>query len=143
LKTKIYKYFTENETYRYTDVLQDFVEAYNNGIHRIIGMAPNDVTYDLEQDLWQKLYGKRLKQPYKYKVGDNVRISQAKRQFRKEYEEKYTGEIFVITSRSHNGNNPLYKLKDLADDPITGTFYEMELPPVSIDVNTSYKIEKL
>jgi hypothetical protein len=104
-------------------------------------MAPKDVTYDLEQELWQKLYGKPIiKSQYKYKVGDNVRISQAKRQFKKEYEEKYTGEIFVITSRSHNGNYPLYKLKDLKDEPITGTFYEKELSPVSIDNNRIYKI---
>jgi transposase InsO family protein len=27
LKSKIYKYFTENETYKYIDVLQDFVKA--------------------------------------------------------------------------------------------------------------------
>jgi hypothetical protein len=46
-------------------------------------------------------------------------------------------------SRSHNRNYPLYKLKDLKDEPITGTFYEMELSLVSIDANTSYKIEKV
>jgi hypothetical protein len=34
-------------------------------------------------------------------------------------------------------------LKDLADESITGTFYETELSQVSADANREYKIEKI
>jgi hypothetical protein len=126
------------------DVLQDFVNAYNNSFHRSIDTAPSNVTYDMEQDLWQKLYGDLAKhRKYKFNLGDNVHISQSKLPFTKEYEEKFTGEIFVITRRTHNGTYPLYKLKDLMDEPITGTFYEWELSPVSIGADRTYKIAKI
>jgi hypothetical protein len=98
----------------------------------------------MEQDLWQKLYGKPIvKREYKFNIGDNVRISQSKLPFTKEYQEKFTGEIFIVTNRTNKGVYPLYKLKDLMDEPIKGTFYEEELSPVSVDVNKTYKIANI
>jgi hypothetical protein len=63
--------------------------------------------------------------------------------FTKEYQEKFTGEIFIVTNRTNKGVYPLYKLKDLMDEPIKGSFYETELSPISIDVNRTYKIAKI
>ena len=40
LKTRMWRYFTKNQTLRYVDVLQDFVRSYNDTYHRSIGMAP-------------------------------------------------------------------------------------------------------
>ena len=43
LKTKLWKYFTANNTYKWTDVLQDLVYAYNHRKHRTIGCTPASV----------------------------------------------------------------------------------------------------
>ena len=40
----LYKYFTYKNTGRYIDVLQKFVEAYNDTVHITTGMAPSNVT---------------------------------------------------------------------------------------------------
>ena len=43
LKSRMYKYFTAENSHRYVDVLQDLVRGYNNSKHRSIGMKPIDV----------------------------------------------------------------------------------------------------
>ena len=37
----------------------------------------------------------------------------------------------------------MYKIKDLADDPIEGTFYESELQKVIKSVDILYRVEKV
>jgi len=40
MKEKMFKYFTANNTYRYTYVLDDFVDKHNNTWHTSIKMTP-------------------------------------------------------------------------------------------------------
>ena len=61
LKGRMYRYFTAANTLKYSDVLLDLVNQYNADRHRSIGMAPKDVTLKNERQVWQTLYGKRLK----------------------------------------------------------------------------------
>jgi hypothetical protein len=62
----------------------------------------------------------------KFNVGDRVRITRYKKHFEKGYTPKWTKEIFVINEV--NSTNPItYKLKDLADEQILGSFYTEEL----------------
>ena len=42
-KTKLYRYFTANNTLKYLDVIQPLVNQYNNTYHRSIGLAPQKV----------------------------------------------------------------------------------------------------
>ena len=44
MRDKLYKYFTDKNTHRYIDVLQDFVTGYNHTVHNATGMAPNKVS---------------------------------------------------------------------------------------------------
>ena len=46
LKNKIYKHITAISTNVCFDLLDDFVNKYNNRVHRIIKMKPIDVTSD-------------------------------------------------------------------------------------------------
>ena len=46
LKNKIYKHMTAISTNVCFDLLDDFVNKYNNRVHRIIKMKPIDVTSD-------------------------------------------------------------------------------------------------
>lgn len=70
---------------------------------------------------------KKNKRVFKYKIGDDVLISQLKHSFQRDYQQKWTEEHFKVAKRYKRGEIPVYKLKDLADDPIEGTFYESEL----------------
>ena len=52
VKSHIFRYFTQMQTYRYIDKLQDFAHSYNHTEHRSIKMAPVDVNASNDADLW-------------------------------------------------------------------------------------------
>ena len=86
LKTRMWRYFTAKKTMRYIDMLPDLVYSYNHSVHRSIKTTPADVTADNEKQVWCTLYDhnddvKHVK--YKFKIGDQVRISKMKRKFEK------------------------------------------------------------
>ena len=63
----------------------------------------------------------------KFKVGDKVRISKYKRKvFDKGYTPDWTEEIFLI-DKIHSTNPITYRLKDLNNEVIQGSFYQPEL----------------
>lgn len=143
IKMKIYKYFTHKQTYAYADRLSDFTRSYNLSYHRTIKRAPAEVNEDNEKETHDTQYlGINAKpKPYAYKVGDYVRISRRKKTFSREYEEKWTGEIFEISERFKRDNLSVYKIKDYNKEEITGRFYEQELQGVvPRDV---FKVEKV
>ena len=141
LKTRLWKYFTKNSTYRYIDVLPAIVHAINNSYHRSIKRKPVDVNYNNAQDVWETLYGEKKPVKFKFKIGDNVRIGKHKTIFDKGYLPNFTEEIFVITERLGR-QPPVYKIKDLQGEPVTGIFYEQELVKV-VKEEEIYKIEKV
>ena len=145
VKRKIFMYFTKKQTYQYADLLQDFATSYNNTHHRSIKMKPADVTEENEATLWDQQYAKphgpEQHRKFKFDVADTVRISHLSRAFTREYEEKWTGEIFTVTRRFKRRGLPIYRLKDYLDEAVQGTFYEQELQLVKEpDV---YRIEKI
>ena len=85
LKSKLYHYFTGANSLRYTDVLQDIVDSYNNTYHRSIGRAPAMVSSLNVGQVRRKLYGKieRSKpKHFKFKVGNHARLNLRKRLFK-------------------------------------------------------------
>ena len=44
IRDKLYEYFTYKNTYRFTDVLPQFVKGYNATVHSTTGMSPARVT---------------------------------------------------------------------------------------------------
>ena len=44
LREKFHKHFTFKNSYRYIDVLQELVKAYNDTVHNTTGIAPSKVT---------------------------------------------------------------------------------------------------
>ena len=142
LKTKMWKYFTHTNTYRYVDVLQDLLLSYNNTYHRSIDMAPTSVSLENEDFIRKRLYGEK-KRPakWKYSVGDKVRICKARIAFKKGYLPSWSEEIFVIIARIPT--DPItYELRDLNGDTLKGKFYEPELQ-VILKEDDVYKIEKI
>ena len=136
----MYKYFTANNTRRYIDVLQDIVDGCNNTVHSSIKMAPSKVHDSDQVHLCQLLYKKDLPKKYKYEVNSHVRISKARRAFKKGYLSNWTEEVFTIVAREKK-IRPVYTLKDYNGEIIEGKFYEEELKQV--DSPSEFRIEKV
>jgi hypothetical protein len=85
----MWKYFTaKNTTLKYVDILQKLVKSDNHSRHRTIGMRPIDVNEDNESIVWQKVMEESLTNPFgliKFNIGDQVRISKARRTFKEGY----------------------------------------------------------
>ena len=134
LKTRMWKYFTAKRTNRYIDVLQSLVDGYNRSRHRSIGMRPVDVRESDSIAIRQRLYGsglrkRRLAKSYKYGIGDVMRISKARRTFRKGYLPNWSEETFIVYDR-RNAKEPLYYLRDYEGEDLQGAFYEQEIQRV-------------
>jgi hypothetical protein len=96
--------------------------------HRSIGITPSHVNKSNENLVLRTLFKhSREKDPkIKFKVCDRVRITTFKYTFGNKYNRNWTREIFVITEIL-NTQPITYKIKDLNDDEIIGTFYNEEL----------------
>ena len=144
LKARIYRYITHKQNERYIDKLDSFVKAYNNAAHTSIGIAPASVTKDNERAIWWSVYWpkkpKKLR-PFKFNIGDHVRISYLRNIFTKGHDYSHSGENFKIVYRTRRDRLPIYKIVDLQGEKIMGTFYEQEL--VKVTPGDVWKIEKI
>lgn len=86
---------------------------------------------------------KQTKRLYKFNVGDKVRISNITSVFDREYDQKWSGEIFIVRRRFSRNGIPVYSLSDNNDEAITGTFYQPELQKVDVREEDTFKIEKV
>ena len=154
IKSKLFKYMYANQTYRYIDVLESIVDSYNKSYHSSVKMAPNDVNDSNESFLWKQQYlphkkfdslnVKKSIKPFKFSVGDTVRVSYLKKKFSREYHQKWSDEIFRISKRFRREGLPVYKIIDFyGKQEIKGSFYQQELQKVKISPNKLYKIDKI
>ena len=98
LKTRLARYFTESGTTRWLNILDTFVNNYNNSVNTSIGMAPNDVTLENAEQVRNRLYGKaNVKPECKLKLNDLVRIPLEKNIFAKGYERSWTIHTYLIS----------------------------------------------
>lgn len=142
LKSKLYRIFTHRNSYKYIDVLKSVLKSYNESVHRTTGYAPIHVTPDLESEIFKKVYGYSVKIKYKFNINDQVRISKAKKKFRKGYLSNWTDEVFIIYKR-YPSNPPTYLLKDLKETQLKGRFYEEELQKVEKKSRDFWRVEKI
>jgi transposase InsO family protein len=143
LKSRIWRYFTLKNTFKYTDILDDILLSYNNTKHSGIGnREPSSVDYGNQLRVWREKFIKNTQIKFKYKVGDHVRISKNKGLFEKGYYANWTEEYFIISERLAR-NPPVYRIKDLNNEDITGIFYEEELQSVTTPPDFKYPIAKI
>ena len=143
IKTKMWKQFTVQGNTQYLDMLPKILKQYNNTKHSSIKMTPVEASKKKnEGTVYFNLYGdmKMLIQKPKFIIGDKVRISKYKRKtFDKGYTPNWTEEVFTVDKIQYT--NPItYKLKDLNDEEIQGSFYEQELLRAKQDV---FRIDKV
>ncbi|KAK3107033.1 hypothetical protein FSP39_005623 [Pinctada imbricata] len=138
LKTRLYRYFTHFQKYQYKDILQNLVQSINDTPNRSLnGRTPVSVTKENEEEVRLDTYIARRKKGktktlskktkrsvFKFKIGDQVRITHLNRVFQREYDQTYIEEVFKVSDRRRSDEGiPIYKLKDLMDEPIQGSFY--------------------
>jgi hypothetical protein len=115
-REKLYKHFTYKNTYRFIDVLPQFVKGYNATVHSTTGMPPARVTNSDIHAIWERMNEKRrrihIAQP-KFRVGHHVRISKEKIKSAKGGEQNYTTEVFRIIKVIRRTPRPVYELEDL------------------------------
>ena len=148
LKGMMFRYFTHKQTYRYVEVLDSLVSNYNHRPHTSLGaLSPSQVEKSNEAMIWKEMYVDKRKfskpKPFKLKVGGRVRISHVRYTFQRDYQAKWTEEIFTIASRLRRQGIPQYKLMDYADERVDGSFYEYELQPVTKTSDDMWKVEKI
>jgi len=160
IKTALYRYFRHKQTYKYLDVLQDFVRNYNKRPHRSLGQySPAEVNQDNASEVRYNAYlaakpritktikkerkitkKERKSSRFKFKTGDLVRITYVRHPFERQ---KWTEELFIIRHRFLREGIPVYQIKDFEDENIDGTFYQQELQKVNKDEDKAWKIEKI
>ena len=78
MKDKMFKYFTANSTRKYIDILDEFVNSYNNTVHSSIKIIPTEASKrENANQIWRNMYDDysppERKAP-KFSVDDKVRI---------------------------------------------------------------------
>jgi len=142
MKEKMFKYFTANNTDKYIDVLDDFVERYNNTRHSSIKMTPVEASKrENEVRVYRTLYPDLTRRPMraKFKIGDKVRIQKKKGLFEKGFTPNWTEEVFTV-SKIKRTNPVTYEITDYNDEEIQRNIYKQELQKTSQEV---YRIEKI
>ena len=105
-------------------MVQHLVDSYNASYHRSIGMSPTEVNVVNQEKVWQRFYGNEKTSTIEpgLKVDDRVRISKAKRTFKKGYLlTQLECEIFTVKS-VHRTDPPVYRLIDDQGSQTEGTF---------------------
>ena len=148
IKSKLYRYMVSSNSLRYIDVLQDIVQSYNHTPHRSLGRPPAEVNKENESEVRFDQYLRRPKkkekhQRFKYNIGDKVRISFTREKFDREYDQKWSGEVFVVANRRRRVDIPIYTLNDWYGEPIKGTYYQQQLQKVNVSDQDLFKIEKI
>lgn len=147
LKLRLKRYETWKQTRRWKDVMQDITASYNNTYHRTIKMTPASVNKENQAEVWMTQYAHtsmhKTDGPYRFKEGDYVRISHLRRAFQREYDERYTGEIFKVAARRVRGGLNIYSLTDFYDEDVEGTFYEPEIQRITADPGGVFKVDHI
>ena len=150
LENKLFKYFYEQQTAMYIDILDDVMFSYNNTVHHSINMAPATVNTANAHTIYEQVYIPILNRwantPVKFTIalGSLVRLSLYTAPFSRGYHEKWTEELFTVCNQIPS-HPPRYKVQDLNGDGIKGSFYTEELLVASVqNINDiTYKIDRV
>ena len=180
IKLKLTKYMMYHQTHVWIDILSDVTNSYNNAKHRMLGVAPMQVTSDNQDESRLRQYllkygkssipdfadskpakvlikeepfdfkrkkkifdmpAKKRKARLRFKVDQLVRVSRLPRAFSREYDEKFSHEIFKIRKGYFRDDLEVYQLQDLKGEPISGTWYRWEISKAAEPEKKMYMVE--
>lgn len=142
LRGRLHRLFTHRGSYKYIDVLDKILNAYNNSFHRSIGLSPNQVTPELEPLIFKRLYNFHPVTKYAFDIGDQVRITKERKTFEQAYIPNWSNEVFTIYKR-YPTSPPTFIIKDLSDEVIKGRFYSHELQKVKKGADSYWRVERV
>ena len=166
LQNRLSRMFMYNQSYEYIKQLPDITKAINDTPSRPLGnIEPSSVNKSNQEEVRLNEYLVRTKtklvkrpkssakggkkkikrskpNPYKFKVNDKVPITQEKTKFMREYSQKWTGEIFIVTRRFLRQGVPVYKLKHFANEPLSSSYYTQELQKIE-NMTEIWKVNKI
>ena len=142
LKCTLWHYCTRHGMLSYMDVLDLVVDVYNGTPYRRIDMAPNGITFGNKACVWFRLYANLIsyKEPA-LRVGDTVRISKARRTFKKGYLAQWMEKIFTVVERKST-RPPTFVLIDYSGEVLKNTLCPQELQKVT-KMYDVYRVEKI
>lgn len=138
-KERLYRYFTQNSTNRWVEIIQKIAAAINNSYHRGIGTTPNSINFSTDNTLFKTAPSLAKSS---LKVGDTVRVGKFKHTFEKGYLPNYSDKIYKI-NKVRLSTPPTYKIIDNRGKELKGWCYGSELSRVIITPNTTYRIDKI
>ena len=135
LKQKIYKQMAYHHTRNWTRFLEPAMHSVNAEYHRVLGMTRNEAYMKANQNKVFRAISNREtqllaahKKPYKFKVGDVVRVSRDQGPFAKSFYGTFSDALYKVVKREMSGGVPVYTLADyLLDMPLNGRWYGEEL----------------
>ena len=137
IKERLQRYFVENKTKNWVNVLADFVNNINHSVNRSIGQTPASVTFENASKIWAKLYPNQSVNPKcdKILVGDRVRTILPQNIFGKGYKQAWSSELYTVHQIVPSMGVCLYVLKDNIGNISKRRFYISELNFVSRNVS--------
>lgn len=151
IRQRLARYFTQNQTMKWIDVLPDIVHGINNARSRVHGMAPSEIGFHNAQRVWERVFGPRqryihpggyVKKKPKYQKDDFVRMSKNRGAFHRGYWPHYSDEILEIDAAKKNAIPNRYKVRDASGELFDGYIYESDLQKVRPDPNVNFRIER-
>lgn len=149
IKQKTYKVLQRHGDHNWSKYIQDIIYSHNHTKTRtLFGLSPDEVTPEQVPNLWFKMKNLDLQKqpfdtPFKYSVGDQVKIRITKQAFRKEFNETVSETVHTIEKQIKKSNNHLYKLKHTDGTVLEGLFREDQLEKVRVDDNTEFRIDRV
>ena len=144
LRELMMKEFVKNNNTVWYNILPKLIKTYNNRYHSTIKMKPIEVNKSNERYIKQNVYTyDKINKIPKYKINDLVRISLKRRDVfdKPSGNIKWSEELFKIYDINIS-DVIMYKLKDMNDEIIEGSFYEKELQKTK-NTTGEYIIEKI
>ena len=143
LRGKIESNYILTQSTVWYDILPELIREYNTTYHHSIKMTPEEASKPYnQQKVYNSLYSKieKVQQLPSFHIGDKVRISVSKRLFEKGSTSNWSEEIFEISDVVRTTTPIVYKIKDLADEEIEGSFYKEQLQKTN---QTIYRIDRV
>ena len=129
LRELMMKEFVKNNNTVWYNILPKLIKFYNNRYHNTIKDKPININKSNEKYIKDTIYTYNITNKIpKFKINDLVRISLKRRELfdKPSSNIKWSEELFKIHS-INKSNVITYKIKDMNNEIIKGTFYEKEL----------------
>lgn len=132
IKSRFERYFHKHKTKKWIDILDQFINNYNDTPHSSHGLKPLEVTDENRDKVYKKLYPRiKLTTVCKFQKGDKVRHLLNKTLFEKGYTQTWTEEVFTISEVRQSNLVCWYLIEDHTGKRISGIWYYNQLKLVS------------